>query len=101
MTLVIRLLIHLDEAGDQRVWWAESPDVSGSSASDETLRDLLVHASRALEEIVAEYAWDRDSVDVTYELIGTVRSGNPTSTEVEPWPLTQRSDSEVKIAVTS
>lgn len=99
--LVIRLLIHLAPAGDQQVWWAESPDVSGFSASDETLTDLLVRSTWTLEEIAAERGWDRRSVDVTYELMGTVQCGNPTSTDVEPGPLAQRSDSDVRVAVAS
>lgn len=97
--MAIRLLVHLEPAGDQQVWWAESPDVPGFSASDATLRDLLARSSWALTEIAEERGDDPTSVDVVYELVGTIGSDNPGSADVKPQPQAQRSDSDVRVAV--
>lgn len=97
--MAIRLLVHLEAAGDQQVWWAESPDVPGFSASDGTLRDLLARSSWAMTEIAEERGDDPASVDLVYQLVGTVRSDNPISADVEPWPQAQRSDTDARVAV--
>ena len=96
--MTIRLLIHLEPAGDRQLWWAESPDLPGFSASEDTLRDLLARANWAISEI-AEESGVGPMVDVTYELVGTSGSDNPGSTDIDAEPLPQRSDSDVRVAV--
>lgn len=97
--MAIRLLVHLEPSGDQQVWWAESPDVPGFSASDATLKDLLARSTWALAEITEERGEDPASMDLVYQLVGTVGSDNPTVAEVEPAPEAQRSDTDVRIAI--
>lgn len=99
--MAIRLLVHLEPVGDQQVWWAESPDVPGFSASDMTLRDLLSRASWALTEIAEERGGDPASVDPVYELIGTSGSDNPSSVTVESGLQVERSDAPARVAVAS
>lgn len=96
--MTIRLLVHLEPAGDRQLWWAESPDLPGFSASDDTLRALLARANWALAEITEEHG-DDPIVDVMYELVGTSGSDNPGSAEIGAQPLPQLSDSDVRVAV--
>jgi predicted RNase H-like HicB family nuclease len=48
----VELVIHLEPAGEESVWWAESPDVEGFSAAAPTLAELRVQATAALRDIV-------------------------------------------------
>jgi len=96
--MTIRLFVHLESAGDRQLWWAESPDLPGFSASDDTLRDLLARSSWALAEIAEEHGED-PNVDVVYELVGTSGSDNPGSADIDAEPQSQRSDSDVRVAV--
>jgi predicted RNase H-like HicB family nuclease len=47
--MTIRLVIHLEALPDRPVWWAESPDVPGFSATEDTLGKLLNRAQWALD----------------------------------------------------
>ena len=50
----VTLLVH-QEAGDQGVvWWAESPEVPGFSATDVSLDGLRARARDALRDIAAD-----------------------------------------------
>lgn len=42
------LIIHLEDADGEVVWWAESPDVPGFSAAAPTLAELRERAREAL-----------------------------------------------------
>lgn len=56
----VELVIHLDSADDQAVWWAESDDVPGFSASADSLVELRRRAHAAIGEIVGEPARIRE-----------------------------------------
>jgi predicted RNase H-like HicB family nuclease len=46
------LIIHLEDADGEVVWWAESPDVPGFSAAAPSLDELRRRAIDALAELV-------------------------------------------------
>ncbi len=76
--MAVRLLVHLEPFGGRKIWWAESPDIPGFSASDATLKDLLTRSSWTLADIAEERGEDPSSVELVYQLVGTV-----------PWFLTR------------
>lgn len=49
----IRLVLHLESATEDVVWWGESPDVAGFTVSDVHLDVVLATARQALSEILA------------------------------------------------
>lgn len=63
----IRLVVHLDVADEQPMWWAESPDVPGFTATDRHLRGLRRRAARALRAIAIDRGWE-GPLDVRPEL---------------------------------
>lgn len=46
------MVIHLENADGEAVWWAESPQAPGFTAAAETLRELRALAYPALREFV-------------------------------------------------
>lgn len=46
------LMIHLEHAEGEAVWWADSPDAPGFSAAASSLIELRERATAALEEIL-------------------------------------------------
>lgn len=42
------LVVHLDEADGEAVWWAESPDLPGFSAAAPTLAELRERVTGAI-----------------------------------------------------
>ena len=73
----VQLVIHLERADRDIVWWAETDDVPGFSAAADTLVDMRAHALAALAEIAAEQGETLGRV--TERLVGeaAVRSANP------------------------
>jgi predicted RNase H-like HicB family nuclease len=63
----IELVIHIEAADGEAVWWAESPDVPGFSAAAPTLADLRDRATAALAEL------RDDPVEVVERLVGEER----------------------------
>lgn len=49
--MTIELMLHLERADDQVVWWAETTDVPGFSAAADTLAELRERVRSALLEI--------------------------------------------------
>jgi predicted RNase H-like HicB family nuclease len=49
--MTVELIIHLEAAEDEAVWWAESPDVAGFTAAGSSLSELRRRAHAALTEI--------------------------------------------------
>lgn len=51
----VRVVLHLEPAGDAgMVWWAESPDVPGFSATDAGLNELVNICEAALADIASD-----------------------------------------------
>jgi hypothetical protein len=66
---MIRLVIHLQELSEDGslVWWAESPDLPGFSASDVELQSLLVRTRWAVDEAYPELAGPEFTYEVASE----------------------------------
>lgn len=64
---MIRLHIHLEPASPTGglVWWAESPDVPGFSATDEELQSLIIRSRIAIEDAYPELA----PAEFTFEMV--------------------------------
>jgi hypothetical protein len=69
MMATIELVIHIEAADGEAVWWAESPDVPGFSAAAPTLVELRERSIAALSEL-------RGSVRITERLAGGEESGD-------------------------
>lgn len=65
----VHLLIHLERADRDVVWWAETDDVAGFSAAADSLAEMRARALAALAEIAEEqgHALGR----VTEQLVGS------------------------------
>lgn len=50
MTTTAELIIHLDNADGEVVWWAESPQVPGLTAAASSLAELRELAMKALRD---------------------------------------------------
>lgn len=46
------MLIHLEDADGEAVWWAEVPELPGFSAAAPTLADMREQAHAAIAELV-------------------------------------------------
>lgn len=75
----VQLLIHYEPAETKRVWWAESPEVPGLSASADSLADVQALAKQAIVEILSEQDEPPDSIEIEARLVGT---DNPNYTDV-------------------
>jgi predicted RNase H-like HicB family nuclease len=49
--MTTELIIHLEVADGEVVWWAESPDLPGFTAAGSSLSELRELATAAIEEI--------------------------------------------------
>lgn len=63
----IELVIHIEAANGEAVWWAESPEVPGFSAAAPTLAELRTRATAALAEL------RDDPVEIVERLVGEER----------------------------
>lgn len=72
---MIRLIIHLEQTGPTGtlMWWSESPDVPGFSATDQELQGLILRSRLAIEDARP----DLGAVDFTYELAIGDELGSP------------------------
>ncbi len=65
----VHVLVHLDRADDDWVWWAESPEVPGFYAAESSLQALLIRAEWTLANVLAEQSGIED-VTFRHELVG-------------------------------
>jgi hypothetical protein len=50
----LTLIVHHETTDDSAVWWAESPEFPGFSATDVSLDGLRARALEAIRDIAAE-----------------------------------------------
>lgn len=73
----VTVLVYLEPTDSGTlVWCAESPEVPGFYAADDSLNALLVRAEYALSEIFAEERPDSEFV-IRWELVGGADSAAP------------------------
>jgi hypothetical protein len=75
-----QLVIHFDIANGQEVWWAESPDVPGFTASAETLLELRAGIAAVLGDISKDVG---EEVRFGTEVLADVATGLPEPVLVE------------------
>jgi predicted RNase H-like HicB family nuclease len=51
MMATVELVIHIEAADGEAVWWAESPEVPGFSVAAPTLAEMRERATAALNEL--------------------------------------------------
>lgn len=98
--MVIKLLIHLEAVNVRRpVWWAESPDLPGFSATDAALRELLSRSRWVIEEILEERGVKPTELVLAYELVKTTRTENPVRASVEGQLPASQAQSDASLAL--
>lgn len=70
------LIIHLDHADGEIVWWAESPDARGFTAAANTLAELRELSQASLDDFFSE------PVRIAEQLVGTQVQTDPSGREV-------------------
>jgi predicted RNase H-like HicB family nuclease len=70
MMATVELVIHIEAADGEAVWWAESPEVPGFSAAAPTLAELRERATAALTELQGA------PVRLTERLVGGEETGD-------------------------
>lgn len=71
--MTVELLIHLEPAGAEVIWWAESPDFAGFSAAAASLSELRARATQAITEFagpntaIVERMADSDAGDEDHD----------------------------------
>jgi predicted RNase H-like HicB family nuclease len=70
------LIIHLDNADGEVVWWAESPEAPGFTAAASSLVELRELALNGLRDLISP------AIEVAELLVG---SGHQVDVQVDSW----------------
>lgn len=60
----VHLLVHLEEAAGTLVWWGEVPEVPGFSVNGPALAEMILRASWALADALAEDGIELGQIEI-------------------------------------
>ncbi|MFP3883641.1 MAG: DUF1902 domain-containing protein [Actinomycetota bacterium] len=63
------------------VWWADSPDIPGFSATDESLQSLMLVTEMAIADVAEENGWS--NYTIRYELEELTSQGDDLESHVD------------------
>ena len=89
MDIALKIHIEASEAGSP-IWWAESDDLPGLTASADTLAELRVALAEVLEEFGKELAVDAGHAGETIQIVSELLVAGDMPAPVQPSALFTR-----------